>query len=146
MSGTTDVNNITRGRDAESIYCPMPFQPDSFFVCCLNVAGEMRCCQQHGLPGPHALSYVHCADITAALATTRPINIAIRSHKSINQSINLIVQRTGQKGPWGTDNCSKNNCPISFQARMRGGFGEGVPGRTHQTAQAMNVALLATHF
>jgi len=27
--------------------------------------------------------------------------------QSINQSINLFVQRTGQKGPWGTDKTLK---------------------------------------
>ena len=32
---------------------------------------------------------------------------AITVYQSINQSINLFVQRTGQKGPWGTDNCPK---------------------------------------
>jgi len=90
----------------------MPFQPDSFIVCCLNVAGEMRCCQQHGLPGPHALSYVHWADITAALATTRPINITIRSHKSINQSINQFIRSKNRtKRPMGHWQLPKKQLP-----------------------------------
>lgn len=56
---TTDVNDVTRSYYEGTIYCPMPFQPDSYTVCCLNVADEMRCCQKDVVPVTHnELSYV----------------------------------------------------------------------------------------
>ena len=68
LSVTTAVNNVTRSSDDDddddddAIYCPMPFQPDSYSVCCLNGAGEMRCCQEDVVPSAHDLPYVYDND------------------------------------------------------------------------------------
>ena len=58
LTVTTDVNDVTRSHNEDTMYCPMPFQPDSYSVCCLNAAGEMRCCQKDVVPAPYELSYV----------------------------------------------------------------------------------------
>ena len=69
LSATTDVTNITRSNDDDDdddddgdddggvIYCPMPFQPDSYSVCCLNDANQMRCCQEDVASSAHDLPY-----------------------------------------------------------------------------------------
>ena len=66
LSVITDVINITRSNDDDddgggggAIYCPMPFQPDSYSVCCLNDAGEMRCCQESLASSAYDLPYVY---------------------------------------------------------------------------------------
>jgi len=58
---TTDVTNATRGDSDEQsmIYCPMPFQPDSYSVCCLNAAEQTRCCQTTDAPVERYITYVH---------------------------------------------------------------------------------------
>jgi len=38
---------------------------------------------------------------------TSPRRLCSHPRQLVNQSINLFVQRTGQKGPWGTDNGPK---------------------------------------
>jgi len=63
LAVTTDMTTITRSTDADDddddvIYCPMPFQPDSYSVCCTNAADEMRCCQKDA-PATQELSYVY---------------------------------------------------------------------------------------
>jgi len=54
---TTDVNDVITGSYYDdTIYCPMPFQPDSYSVCCLNAADQMRCCQKDVVRSTYYLS------------------------------------------------------------------------------------------
>jgi len=89
LTVTTDAYNATRSsgdRDDGTIYCPMPFQPDSYSVCCRNAAGEMRCCQNESNAGPSAveLSYVYFrthlawSDSVADPSKTRCLAVAER--------------------------------------------------------------------
>jgi len=57
---TTDVTNETHGMlddAANDIYCPMPFQPESYYSCCLNAADQWRCCQTNDASTAHRLTY-----------------------------------------------------------------------------------------
>jgi len=61
LAVTTDTTNVSVGvhDDGLVIYCPMPFQPDTYTVCCLNAVDETRCCHADQVPATHQrLTYV----------------------------------------------------------------------------------------
>ena len=61
LTVTTELNNVTSTTDNiddddDAIYCPMPFQPNVFSVCCVNADDQLRCCQDHGVKADYQLS------------------------------------------------------------------------------------------
>jgi len=86
------------------IYCPMPFQPSLYSVCCVYDVDKMRCCRQDNVLASYHLSYVHFVTYTVlclfpqhglqCVNSLYPYVININAEQSIRVS-NAFVLHSG---------------------------------------------------